>query len=115
MKKILFGLIATVMFTGLSFGQNFENFIKPELYGIYHNEVLKVYTEKHKGEKTSNFISLYDNLKNEFDILYPNAMTKEENTFYKNRIVSILGVEGNLNSSNYHEVTIIRNKKILFT
>ena len=58
-----------------------------------------------------NFISLYDNLKNEMDILHPNELTNEENTFYKNRIVSILGEDGNLNSSNYHELTMIGIKK----
>lgn len=106
MKKLLFSLIAIVMFGNFSFGQETENFIKAEMYGTYHNQLLEVYTKKYKDVKTTNFIDLYDNLKKEFEILHPNVLTNEEYLFYRNRLISIFGKEGNLNSSNYHELTM---------
>jgi hypothetical protein len=54
MKKILFGLIATVMFTGLSFGQSV---IKFSDYGLYHNEVLTDFSTKYgENQKDVDFI-----------------------------------------------------------
>lgn len=111
MKKVIFGLIATVMFLNLSLGQNNENFIKPEMYGTYHNELLEIYSKKDIRTETINFFNLYDNLKKEFDVLHPNVISNEEYLFYKNRLVSVLGENGNLNSTNFVEITIKGIKK----
>ena len=44
MKKLLFGLIATIIVSNLSFAQEV---IKPSEYGFYHNEAVKVYNENY--------------------------------------------------------------------
>lgn len=79
------------MFSTVSFGENQENFIKPEMYGVYHNELLQSYTKKFKKDEISDFIGFYDNLKKQFDILHPNVLTEEENKFYRNRLLEVIG------------------------
>lgn len=54
MKKILFGLITTFMFTVLSYGQGV---IKFSDYGLYHNEVLSDFSNKYgESQKNVDFI-----------------------------------------------------------
>lgn len=54
MKKLLFGLIATVMLTNLTFGQST---IKFSDYGFYHNEVLTEFTKKYgENQKDIDFV-----------------------------------------------------------
>jgi hypothetical protein len=111
MKNLLFGVIATVLFSNLSFGQDQLNFIKPEMYGNYHNELLKLYSDKYSYEEIPAFSILYDNLKKEFDILHPNVLSDAENQFYKNRLIEVLGNETTLNSANYEYLTTKGIKK----
>ena len=110
MKNLLFGLIATVVFTSSTFAQN-DNFIDADMYGTYHNEVLEVYSNKYKDSQETNFIKIYETLKTEFDVLHPKVLTDEEYLFYKNRLITILGADGNLNSRNFRDQTIKGIKK----
>ncbi len=56
MKKILFGLIATVLFTSLLFGQNNIDI------GKLHNEVLSVYYQQHGNEDIVDLVKLNNDL-----------------------------------------------------
>lgn len=68
MKKVIFGLIASVLFLNLSFGQNTINFSE---YGFYHNEALIEFTKKH-GENQNDVSFIVDESIKLMQIKYPN-------------------------------------------
>ena len=92
-----------------------DDFIKAEMYGIYHNELLKVHINLHNKVKKLNFISIYDNLRTEFDKLHTNSLTNEEYNFYKKRLISVIGENGELITENYKKITTKWIKKFYST
>ena len=68
MKKVIFGLIATVLFLNLSSGQNTISYKE---YGFYHNEALLEFTKKH-GENQKDVSFIVDESIKLMQIKYPN-------------------------------------------
>jgi hypothetical protein len=71
MRKVIFGLIATVLMVNLSWGQNNMNFND---YGYYHNEALSEFVLKHGQDQTRIDFILDEGLKLMID-KYPNIFS----------------------------------------
>lgn len=103
MKKLLFGLLATVAFLSNSFGQNNE-FLKSELYGKYHNEFLKIYYEKYSNVKDKDFKIMFNDILSEFEKKYPDLISAQEKEFYAKRVDEIFGSNTKLTNLNFNDI-----------
>jgi hypothetical protein len=68
MKKLVFGLIATVMISALSFGQSEVKFSD---YGFYHNEGLRLYNKQFDINNEKDLNSALDNMAKVLEENYP--------------------------------------------
>lgn len=84
MKKLIFGLIATVLFSISGSSQ-----IKPSDYGFYHNEAIKLYNEKYlKGDinnlSKTNFEKMTNDMLELMKEKYPNEFKNVNTSQLKN-------------------------------
>ncbi len=109
MEKVIFGLIATILFLNLSFGQNEINFNE---YGFYHNEALSEFTKKH-GENQKDVSFIVDESIKLMQIKYPNIFKNTDGAEIKK-----LFVVNNANEFDYKKIwnsnkeTFYKNNKI---
>lgn len=98
MKKLLFGLIATIMLSVSSFSQSYSN-LKPEEYGKIHNEIVDLFEKS--GKDFSQYIdykTFLVDLKNLVDNKYPNLVTNENiNELYSKFVKDISKPDFNVN------------------
>lgn len=104
MKKLVFGIIATVLLSNLSFGQDTIKFIPANMYGAYHNELLQIYFEKYSSGKDKDIKVLYYQMLEEFEKLHPNVVSDEEKSFYENRLNEVFGSNTKISEMNFNEI-----------
>lgn len=104
MKKLLFGLIATVMFGNLSFGQEE---IKLTDYGKYHNELLSLYFSKYSIADEESTDTFFDNLMGLTKEKYPGKFDKVD----VNELKSIFGRQKIINV-DLTQIWNIRKKEL---
>ena len=84
-----------------------ENFIKPEMYGVYHNELLGIYYKNHSINENISFKTIFKTILNDFRKIHSNTITEAEIAFYTNRIDEMIGENTLVSRVNYN--TIITN------
>lgn len=104
MKKLVFGIVATVLLANLSFGQDLNKFIPADMYGTYHNELLQIYFEKYNSGKDKDIKVLYYQMLEEFEKLHPNVVSDEEKKFYENRLNEVFGSNTKFSEINFNEI-----------
>lgn len=104
MKKLVFGLIAMVLLTNVTFAQSTSNFIEPQMYGTIYNEIMPIYIEKYKSEKNTDYNIVYSKVLSEIDKKHPNLISNDEKHFYVDRVKEILGENTDLVNQDFNTI-----------
>lgn len=111
MKKLIFGLLATVLFGLIGYSQT-NNFTPSSKYGELHNEFLKITREKFIINENSTIQEMFYFIVNEYNMKYSNELSDAELNFYIERINYAFGVNRKIKSLTSEGMNEAYNKGV---